>query len=56
MPPPLTVLTVPLSVGAGVLPVQDSDPLIELADTVTEMKMVKHHYKAGVPAQRGIED
>jgi cob(I)alamin adenosyltransferase len=30
--------------------------LIELADTVTEMTMVKHHYKAGVPAQRGIED
>lgn len=30
--------------------------LIELADTVTEMVLVKHHYKAGVPAQRGIED
>jgi len=30
--------------------------LIELADTVTEMTMIKHHYKAGVPAQRGIED
>ncbi|WP_457443711.1 cob(I)yrinic acid a,c-diamide adenosyltransferase [Roseateles sp. P5_E4] len=30
--------------------------LIELADTVTEMAMIKHHYKAGVPAQRGIED
>jgi cob(I)alamin adenosyltransferase len=30
--------------------------LIELADTVTEMAMVKHHYRAGVPAQRGIED
>ena len=30
--------------------------LIELADTVTEMQMVKHHFKAGVPAQRGIED
>jgi cob(I)alamin adenosyltransferase len=30
--------------------------VIELADTVTEMTMVKHHYKAGVPAQRGIED
>ncbi|MBT9495309.1 MAG: cob(I)yrinic acid a,c-diamide adenosyltransferase [Paucibacter sp.] len=32
------------------------DELIELADTVTEMLMVKHHFKAGVPAQRGIED
>ena len=30
--------------------------LVELADTVTEMALVKHHYKAGVPAQRGIED
>ncbi len=30
--------------------------LIELADTVTEMTLVKHHYQAGVPAQRGIED
>ncbi|MFT3780077.1 MAG: cob(I)yrinic acid a,c-diamide adenosyltransferase [Ottowia sp.] len=30
--------------------------LIELADTVTEMTLVKHAYKAGVPAQRGIED
>lgn len=32
------------------------EELIELADTVTEMTLVKHHYKAGVPAQRGIED
>ena len=30
--------------------------LIALADTVTEMSLVKHHYQAGVPAQRGIED
>ncbi len=30
--------------------------LIALADTVTEMSLVKHHFKAGVPAQRGIED
>jgi cob(I)alamin adenosyltransferase len=30
--------------------------LIEMADTVTEMTLVKHHYQAGVPAQRGIED
>ncbi|PXW93277.1 cob(I)yrinic acid a,c-diamide adenosyltransferase [Sphaerotilus hippei] len=32
------------------------DELIELADTVTEMTLVKHHFRAGVPAQRGIED
>lgn len=30
--------------------------LVELADTVTEMRLVKHHFQAGVPAQRGIED
>ena len=30
--------------------------MVELADTVTEMALIKHHFKAGVPAQRGIED
>jgi len=30
--------------------------LIDLADTVTEMTLIKHHFNAGVPAQRGIED
>jgi cob(I)alamin adenosyltransferase len=29
--------------------------LIEVADLVTEMKMVKHHYRAGIKAQPGIE-
>ncbi len=32
-----------------------SDALIEQADLVTEMKMVKHPYRAGIKAQRGIE-
>ncbi len=32
------------------------EELIALADTVTEMAMIRHHFKAGVPAQRGIED
>lgn len=32
------------------------DALIAVADTVTEMLKRKHHYDAGVPAQRGIED
>jgi cob(I)alamin adenosyltransferase len=32
------------------------DELVTLADTVTEMTLVKHHFQAGVPAQRGIED
>lgn len=29
--------------------------IIEIADLVTEMKMVKHHYRAGIGAQAGIE-
>lgn len=31
------------------------EPLMEAADMVTEMTMVKHHFKAGVKAQKGIE-
>jgi len=31
------------------------EKLLELADLVTEMKAVKHYYKAGVPARTGIE-
>jgi cob(I)alamin adenosyltransferase len=30
--------------------------LVAAADTVTEMLLVRHHFQAGVPAQRGIED
>jgi cob(I)alamin adenosyltransferase len=30
-------------------------PLLELADLVTEMKVVKHPYSAGIRAQKGIE-
>ena len=29
--------------------------LIEAADTVTEMTLVKHHFQAGVTTQEGIE-
>ncbi len=29
--------------------------LIEVADTVTEMNVVKHAYQAGIKAQKGIE-
>ena len=31
------------------------EPLIEMADLVTEMKVVKHPYKAGIKAQKGVE-
>ena len=31
------------------------EPLVELADTVTEMKKVKHAYETGVRAKRGID-
>lgn len=30
-------------------------PLVEAADLVTEMTLVKHHFKAGVKTQEGIE-
>ncbi len=32
------------------------EEIVELADTVTEMKLIKHAFQAGIPAQRGIED
>ena len=32
-----------------------TDELIERADLVTEMKMIKHPYRAGIKAQAGIE-
>ncbi|MHB8822652.1 MAG: cob(I)yrinic acid a,c-diamide adenosyltransferase, partial [Pseudomonadaceae bacterium] len=36
--------------GRGALP-----GMIEAADTVTEMNLVKHAFKAGVKAQKGVE-
>jgi cob(I)alamin adenosyltransferase len=32
------------------------EELVALADAVTEMTLIKHHFNAGIPAQRGIED
>ena len=35
---------------------RDADPkIIEIADLVTEMKLIKHYYEKGVSARRGIE-
>jgi cob(I)alamin adenosyltransferase len=31
------------------------DELIEIADLVTEMTEIKHHFRSGVKAQKGIE-
>jgi cob(I)alamin adenosyltransferase len=31
------------------------EELIELADTVTEMKEIKHHYRNGIEARKGVE-
>ena len=40
-----------------VLTGRDCPPeIIEIADTVSEVKKIKHAYEAGIPAQRGIED
>ena len=39
-----------------ILPGRNAHPLLlELADTVTEMREVKHAYQKGILAQRGIE-
>jgi cob(I)alamin adenosyltransferase len=32
-----------------------SDEIVELADTVTEMRPIKHAYEKGTPGQKGIE-
>jgi len=32
-----------------------SDALIEIADTVTEMRPIKHAYEAGIAAKRGLD-
>jgi cob(I)alamin adenosyltransferase len=32
------------------------DTLVAVADTVTEMKMIKHAYEQGIPAMKGVEN
>ena len=31
------------------------EPLLELADTATEMQVIKHAYKSGIRAMKGID-
>jgi cob(I)alamin adenosyltransferase len=31
------------------------EELVELADTVTEMREIKHHYQKGIKARKGVE-
>ena len=31
------------------------EELMDMADLVTEMRLIKHPYKAGIKAQRGVE-
>jgi cob(I)alamin adenosyltransferase len=51
-----TLLTRPSHVHVVLTGRRCPPEIIALADTVTEMTMVKHAFQAGIPAQRGIED
>jgi cob(I)alamin adenosyltransferase len=31
------------------------EKLLNIADMVTEMRMIKHHYPSGIKAQKGVE-
>ncbi len=46
----------PNAVQVGLTGRRCPQELIAIADTVTEMQMIKHAFQAGIPAQRGIED
>lgn len=50
-----TIRNRPPSVNVVVTGRDASDPLISIADTVTEMVKVKHPYDQGVMARRGID-
>lgn len=55
--PVIEVLTQrPTSVSVVLTGRRCPQELIDIADTVTEMRKVKHAFDAGIPAQRGIED
>ena len=47
---------IPCCDANGLLPGRGAPPaLVEAADTVTEMGMTKHAFKAGIKAQKGVE-
>jgi cob(I)alamin adenosyltransferase len=45
----------PLHVGLVITGRYAHETLVELADVVTEMRKIKHHFDRGVSARRGIE-
>ena len=48
-------LAVPETVNVVITGRDAPAPIVELADTVTEMREVKHAYREGIRAKRGID-
>ena len=44
-----------ISQFAALSPFELKDKLIEIADLVTEMELVKHPFRSGIKAQIGVE-
>ena len=50
-----TLQSRPPHVHVGLTGRNAPDEIISIADCVTEMRDIKHPYRAGVPAQKGID-